>query len=217
MAAITVCVNRTVAQTRNNQSDWNVPPPVIPGTITKGSTNKNGAANNKQITLTLTDVPVVSQPAVSPVPVPVLAAVSTTPPPVNAPDQPLTGQDGLPDIPSPDAPEAPALPKQSLKDLPVATSSMIDLPLPESPELPPAPTEPTPSGVSGISNGSVPLMPNLFDSFPLSLNSADVIPWSVPVLPESLSFKLIMPADEKNSKPGGKAIKRNKPHAPRRK
>lgn len=217
LAAITVCVNRTIAQTRNNQSDWNVPPPLTPGTISKGNAAKNGAAS-KQVTLTLTDVPAISQPAVSPAQMPVLAAVSSTPPPVTTPDQPMiTGQTGLPDIPSPEAPDAPSLPKQTVKDLLVATSSMIDLPLPESPEMPPPPTEPKPLDLSVISIGSVPVMPDLFDSFPLSLNPGDVVPWSVPVIPESLGFKLVMPADEKSVRPGGKAIKRSKSHAPRRK
>lgn len=217
LAAMAVCANRTVAQTRNNQSDWNVPPPLTPGTINKGNANKSGAAN-KQASLNITDVQVVSQPAVSPVQARVLAAISTTPPPVSTPDLPvITGLPGLPPIPSPDAPDAPPLPKQNVKDASVASSTLIDLPLPESPELPPAPVAPTPSPVSATSKGSIPVMPGIFDAFPLSLNPEDVAPWSVPLIPESITFKQVMPADDKSTRPNNKATKGSKSHAPRRK
>lgn len=217
LAAMSVCVNRTLAQSRNNQSDWNVPPPLVPGTINKGNISKSGSAG-KQPTLNITDVPAVSQPAVAPVQMPVLAVILTTPPPVNMPDQPvIVGQPGLPDIPSPEAPEVPSLPKQTLKDVPVAASVLIDLPLPESPEMPPQPTAPAPSGVSTVLKGSIPVMPGVFDAFPFSLNPGDVAPWSVPLIPESASFKLVIPADDKSSKPGSKATNGNKSHSPRRK
>lgn len=66
-------LSNTMAQSRNNQSDWNVPPPLTPGTITKGNTHGSGSAG-KPIVLTLTDIPVIAQPFVSATQMPVLAA-----------------------------------------------------------------------------------------------------------------------------------------------
>ncbi|WPV01138.1 hypothetical protein SNE26_05080 [Mucilaginibacter sp. cycad4] len=196
-------LDHAVAQNRNNQSDWNVPPPLTPGTITKGNTRGNSSAG-KPIVLTLTDIPVVAQPFVSSTQMPVLAAIGSTPPVVDAPGQPeINGATaGLPEIPSPEAPETPQLPKQTMQDL--QFSSVIDLPLPESPELPPSPVEPTVSGQVNIIKGPIPVMPDITGTVPLLQPSGNLIPWSIPEIPESESFKMTSPAGTKDDKLKGK-------------
>jgi hypothetical protein len=198
------CSDHAIAQSRNNQSDWNVPPPLTPGTITKGGARGNGSAG-KPIVLTLTDIPAVPQPFVSVTQMPVLAAISSTPPVVDVPDQPNTNDAaaGLSEIPSPEAPEAPHLPKQTLQDL--QFSSVMDLPLPESPELPAAPIEPTISGHVNIIKGPIPVMPDITGTVPLLQPSENLTPWSIPKIPESEVFKMIPPNGGKDDKLKGKS------------
>ena len=193
------CLDHATAQNRSNQSDWNVPPPLTPGTITKGNTPRNGLAG-KPIVLTLTDIPVVTQPFVSATQVPVLAAIGSTPPVVDAPDQPdINGVSaGISEIPLPEAPETPHLPKQTINDL--QFSSVMDLPLPESPELPQAPVEPTASGQVNIIKGPIPVMPEVTGTVQLLQPSGDLMPWSIPEIPESENFKMVSPSGAKDDK-----------------
>lgn len=193
-----------IAQNPSNHSDWNVPPPLTPGTITKGNTPGNNTAG-KPVVLTLTDIPMVSQPFVSATQAPVLAAIGTTPPEVNAPEQPnMDGAAiGVPQMPSPEAPETPRLPKQTMQDL--QFSSVIDLPVPESPELPPASVEPTVSGKINMIKGPIPVMPQITDLMPVLQPSGDIIPWSIPQIPENTGFKLAVPAGTKEEKSKGKS------------
>lgn len=198
------CLGRATAQNRSNQSDWNVPPPLTPGTITKGNIQGNGPAG-KPIVLTLTDIPTVLQPFVSATQMPVLAAIGSTPPMVDAPDQPgINGAStGLSEIPLPEAPETPHLPKQTIYDL--QFSSVMDLPLPESPELPLSPVEPTVSGQVNIIKGPIPVMPDITDAVPLLWPSGDLMPWSIPEIPESENFKMVSPSGTKDDKLKGKS------------
>jgi len=198
------CLDNAIAQSRNNQSDWNVPPPLTPGTITKGNTRQGNGSAGKPVVLTLTDIPVVSQPFVSATQGPVLAALGSTPPVVDIPDQPNinTGVSGLPEIPLPEAPEMPRLPKQTIQDL--QFSSVVDLPLPESPELPPSPVEPTLSGQVNIIKGPIPVMPDITGTVLLLQPSENLTPWSIPEIPESESFKMISPPGAKDEKLKGK-------------
>lgn len=198
------CLGHATAQNRNNQSDWNVPPPLTPGTITKGNTPRNGQGG-KPIVLTLTDIPAVAQPFVSATQAPVLAAIGSTPPVADVPDQPdIDGAStGLSEIPLPEAPETPHLPKQTIHDL--QFSSVTDLPLPESPELPQAPVEPTVSGQVNIIKGPIPVMPDIAGTIPLLQPSGDLMPWSIPEIPESDSFKMVSPSGAKDDKLKGKS------------
>lgn len=210
LIVISGCLDHAAAQNRSNQSDWNVPPPLTPGTITKGNT-QGGATATKPVVLTLTDIPMVSQPFVSATQMPVLAAIGSTPPVVDAPSQPnINGEAvGLPEIPSPETPETPQLPKQTIHDL--QFSAVVDLPLPESPELPPAPVEPTVSGQVTIVKGPIPVMPDVTGTVPLLQPNESLIPWSIPEVPENESFKMISPAGTKDDKLKGK------PHSNRKK
>jgi hypothetical protein len=197
------CLDHANAQNRNNQSDWNVPPPLTPGTITKGNTPGNAAAG-KPVVLTLTDIPVLPQPVVPATQMPVLAAIGSIPPVVAAPDQPnINGAvAGLPEIPSPEAPEAPHLPKQTMQDLQL--SSVMDLPLPESPELPPFPVEPTASGKINMIKGPVPVMPDIAGTIPIVQPPGDLTPWSIPQIPDNTGFKLAIPIGAKEDKAKGR-------------
>ncbi|WDF78327.1 hypothetical protein PQ469_31045 [Mucilaginibacter sp. KACC 22773] len=193
---IACCLNQVIAQSRTNQSDWNVPPPVPPplhpGTQVKGGTNGKPPLD-KPVALSLSDIPPVSLPPAPPVQMPVLAAVSTVSPVVNTPDQPTILGIGanLPEIPMPGAPETPGLPKQSLRDLPV--TSIPELPIPASPELPTLPAEPIPSGQPVPANISMPAMPEvLTPAMPNPpANGGGLEPWPSPGIPENANFKLI--------------------------
>lgn len=198
------CTDLAKAQSRSNQSDWNVPPPLTPGTINKGNTPHGNGSVAKPVVLTLSDIPVVSQPFVSATEAPLLAAIGTTPPVVDAPDQPNINDvvSGLPEIPSPDAPETPRLPKQTMQDL--QFSSVIDLPLPESPELPPSPVEPSVSGQVNMIKGPIPVMPEITGTVLLLQPSESLTPWSIPEMPESENFKMISPPGAKDEKLKGK-------------
>lgn len=200
------CLNEVLAQSRNNQSDWNVPPPLAPRNIKKGNT-----PSGKQIVLTLSDIPAISLPPAPAVQMPVLAAIATTAPLINAPGQPviLDADAGLPEIPLPSAPDAPPLPKQSSQDAQV--SPIADLPVPPSPELPAFPAEPKPSKQTTVVNGLIPVMPDVISPLTISLPTGGVlIAWPTPGIPENISFKLVIPAGSKAIKPRGKGVKKVK-------
>lgn len=209
LIAFAGCLNQAMAQ-KFNLSDWNVPPPLPPGTTTKGNTTGK-AATGKSAVLTLSDIRGVSLPAAPPVQVPVLAAVSTTSPSVNSPGQPtlLDAGAGLPDIPSPDAQDASQLPKQSLHD--EVVSSIVDLPIPQEPEMPVFPAEPTASTQTTTAKSFIPLMPGVISLPSPSLPSDDGInPWSSPGIPDNTGFKLMTPADAKPTKSRGKGSEKAK-------
>jgi len=203
LTVVLCSADHVIAQSTSNHSDWNVPPPLTPGTITKGSIPSNVTAG-KTIVLTLTDIPVVSQLFVSATQAPVLAAIGTTPPVVDAPGQPnIDGVGtGLPEIPTPEAPETPHLPRQIMQDL--QFPSVIDFPVPESPELPPASVEPTVSGKINMVKGPVPVMPEITDTMPVLQPTGDITPWSVPQIPENTGLKLAAPTGTKEDKARGK-------------
>ncbi|WP_162996848.1 hypothetical protein [Mucilaginibacter kameinonensis] len=209
LVAVLGGMDHAIAQNRNNQSDWNVPPPLVPGTINKGNTPGNSSAG-KPIVLTLTDIPVVSQPFVSATQAPALAAIGTNPPVVDVPGQPnIDGVGtGLPKIPTPEAPETPHLPKQAMQDL--QFSQVIDLPLPESPELPPASVEPTVSGKINMIKVPVPVMPEITDAMPVLQPTGDINPWSIPQIPENTGFKLAVPTGKEDKARGKSHSNRKK-------
>jgi len=188
--------NKTIAQ-KSNLSDWNVPPPLPPGTTTKGNTTGK-TVTVKPIVLNLNDIPAPSQPVASAVKIPDLAAVSEVSPFVTSPGRPdiLTIEADWPEIPLPDAPDAPSLPQQTLQDKPVPP--VTDLPVPAPPEMPALPNEPASSGQTTPGKWPIPLMPEVF-----SLNSPSLPPgsapfyWSTPAIPESVSIKLVSAAGEK--------------------
>jgi len=192
--------NTAGAQT-GNLSDWNVPPPLPPGNITKGNISGKG----KKMVLTLTDVPAVSLPVGPPLQIPDLAAVSATAPSVASPGQPvLLGiEPGLPEIPLPAAPVAPALPRQSVRDMPI--QRIIDIPAPPAPEMPALPSVPAFSGQTGAVKMSIPLMPDIV-SLPSPVLPPDgaIISWAIPRIPETVTVKPPAAPKKKDAKAGRK-------------
>ncbi|QHS55450.1 hypothetical protein GWR56_07810 [Mucilaginibacter sp. 14171R-50] len=178
LLAITGSVTPALAQ-RGNLSDWRVPPPLPPGTITKGTTTgKSGT--EQSVSLILIDIPGVALPLVSPVKSPVLAAISRVSPAVNNPDQPAATSTiaASADIPLPVAPDMPPLPQLSLQD--AAVPATIEVPMPEEPQMPPAPKQPVSSGANSTQRAIL-LMPDIVTPSPLSLPAGNgLIPWPIP-------------------------------------
>ncbi|MDR3695417.1 hypothetical protein [Mucilaginibacter sp.] len=212
LIAFSISLNTAAAQV-HNLSDWNVPPPLPPGTITRGNTTGKPATAKPTI-LTPVDIPIPAQPAAPPVKMPYLAAIITTPPFAASPGGPdkLSIDPEDPDIPLPDAPDAPSLPQQTLQDKP--TPEVIDLPLPASPEMPPLPQEPASSGQTSPGKLLIPLMPEV-----LSLKSPSLPPgnapmyWPTPAIPGDISIKLAASSVEKavKSRRKGKPKFKTKP------
>lgn len=188
--------NRASAQI-NNASDWNVPPPLPPGSVTKGVTTGKAAT----VVLSLVDISAGSLPAVRLAQIPGLAPVATTSPAVNTPEQPAEPaiiSTGIPEIPHPGAPDAPPLPKQVMADvqIPLAT----DLPFTAAPEMPPLPPEPSVIGQSVVTvKRSVPLLPGMVSApTPILPAGKNIVIWPTPAIVGSGSIKPTAPGGKKN-------------------
>ena len=202
-------LGRATAQ-RGNLSDWNVPPPLPPGSITKGNTTGRGA-KGKLITLSPSDVPVPKMPGTGPVQLPLLAAISSTPLALGVDDQPVItdGNAGFLEIPLPAAPDAPAMPQRSIQD--VQLPQVIDLPEPTAPELPPIPAEPISSGKIKSNRVTAPVMPDVLGAPTFSIPSGfGFYAWPIPGIPENVTVKFEAPPPPKSGRPGGKATKKIK-------
>ncbi|RYY34151.1 MAG: hypothetical protein EOP46_14355 [Sphingobacteriaceae bacterium] len=186
LMALTGSFSTAIAQ-RANQSDWNVPPPLAPGNITKGDAEGKSSGSNKAV-LTLTDVAATSQPDAAAIELDLLAAISTISPQVTTPGQPtIAGYTGG-EVPMPGAPETPELPKQTPQDAVITQAT--ELPMPDEPEMPDFPTEPAATAQGNTSKGMLPLLPEVGSSPGLSLPKSDVInSWPVPGIPESVNLK----------------------------
>lgn len=176
---------------RGNQSDWNVPPPLAPGSVTKGTT-EGRSGNSGTATLTITDAPHVSLPEAVTQGMDI-APVSRVAPEVAAPQQPdVAANIGTADMPMPASPEAPSMPELTLKDTPVP--SVVNIPMPQAPDLPPAPAQPIPGPLTGpVNTGNIPLTPSIAHqmvSFVAPPGLTGI--WATPELPASINFKLII-------------------------
>lgn len=188
VAALICCFGKANAQ-RGNQSDWNVPPPLAPGTITKGDIEGRSGTTGTAA-LIFTDVAPAIQPALAGV-VLELPPISTTPPEVNRPERPVADNvlAGLPDIPLPNLPELPVLPDLTLQDL--AEPPVTNMPMPATPDMPSLPAEPATSGGPNTpkNNGLLPLMPAV-RALPISFSGppAETIMWPTPSIPPNLNL-----------------------------
>jgi hypothetical protein len=183
--AVLICCFCNANAQRGNQSDWNVPPPLTPGTITKGDTEGRLGTSGKAA-LIFTDVTPAAQPT-SLVSVPELPPISAVPAEVSTPEQPVA-ENVLADAPLPQVPEMPAMPGLSLQD--VAEPLVTDIPMPAVPDMPPLPSEPVGSaGQNTTSSGLLPLMPAV-SAPPVSFNGppAEAVIWTTPAIPQIINL-----------------------------
>jgi hypothetical protein len=199
------------AQTKGNFSDWNVPPPLPPGTTQA----KDGADGNKiSLASLLTDLPPLAQPAIEDIIPGPLPPVLTFSPIVATPDQPLFPDvnDKLPDMPMPDVPDAPAMPQHTPADL--VTEVNTDLPAVESPGLPAFPKIPAATvDKPADKRYPLPLMPAVVTAPVPKISSSMAFPytgWFVPPVPSNVHFTFVLPPNPGNTKPSTKKTKKAK-------
>jgi len=174
------------AQVKSDFSDWNVPPPVPPGTINK-QTSKNYIAITPP-----SDVPIPAQPVSGSVKLPDPGPVITTFLNVDAPSQPTMppGSVKTDDIPDPTAPNALNPPERPPGDQ--AADGAIDMPNPQAPELPAFPSTP---GISGNDPNEktpkIPVTPVLIKpavTGNFSVQQFPYIIWVMPKIPGNVPF-----------------------------
>ena len=191
------------AQVKSDFSDWNVPPPVPPGTLNKQTTKNN-------ITITPpSDVPVPGQPVSGPVKLPDPGPVITTFLNVDAPGQPTLpgGSVKTDDIPDPKAPNALNPPEHPPGDQ--ADEGAIDMPNPAAPELPAFP--PIKDISSGSSNEKMPKLPVTPFLLKPAVNgnfSTQLFPyslWVMPGVPGNVPFRQPVAGPGANDNKPGKA------------
>ena len=193
------------AQVRSDFSDWNVPPPVPPGTINKQTTKGNIAITPPS------DVPVPAQPISGPVKLPDPGPVITTFLSVNAPRQPTLppGFAKTNDIPDPTAPDALNPPEHPPADR--AVDGATDMPNPPAPELPGFPSIPDTSGrTSNEKTAKLPVAPVVIKPAASGNFSVELFPyviWVTPDVPNNVPFRqpAISPVIKYNKQ--GKATK----------
>jgi len=198
-----------LCQHRGDFSDWNVPPPILPGGL------KKGAVTNTTIKL---------QPPAD-VPAPVLdldpdfkllspAQVVPTLTDVEVPDQPLFP--GMPfavvAIPSPSAPKIIELPLKAPQD--EVTERATDIPLVQEPEMPELPKMPAVvEGQASDAPNRLPLIPSIIKQPVPELIADTPFPfdeWPVPPIPLTIHLTVVLPGEADDNKPLPKALKKPK-------
>jgi len=193
-------------------SDWNVPPPVPPGSMAKGGTPPKAT-----IAAPVIDVPHFALPKIAAVKISKLDPVLTTAPKVVIPGQPaFPATPFLVDaIPLPEIPEALSLPNKVPQDK--AGTDFADLPEPEAPDMPDMPK--SPDAITGKFSGvpakipATPLLPT--QVVPFISTDFPFTEWPLPPIPVNPPFKFTFrnSSDDVSSKP--KIIQKVK-KAPRR-
>jgi hypothetical protein len=209
LIALTGSEKYAFAQTKNNFSDWNVPPPLPPGNPAKGE-----AKNKTAVIPPLTDVPPVTLPKTDEVKIPALPPVLLSAPVVSAPEQPLFPDSPfqLDDIPLPLIPDAPVLPQQNLQDQLSETDT--ELPVVASPEMPDFPNIPDIT-VDRFPNIAVPipLLPAILKPPVPGLPqwaSFSFTGWAIPPVPSNVHFALVLPQGSGTIKSKPKTTKKVK-------
>ena len=174
------------AQVKSDFSDWNVPPPIPPGAISKQA-NKNNVAITPP-----SDVQVPAQPISGPVKLPDPGVVITTFLNVDIPGQPTpppgsVKTDVTPDPTAPDALNPPDHPPGDQAD-----DGATDMPNPPAPELPAFPSIPdNSSGISNEKTPKLPVAPVLIKPAFSSNFSGELFPyiiWVTPGVPNNVPF-----------------------------
>ncbi len=210
LITLTLGVFGSFAQTKGNFSDWNVPPPLPPGTT--GS--KGIAGNTIAFTPLPANLPLLTLPATGEIVLSPLAPVLTLSPAIATPDQPLfpDANDKLPEIPMPDAPDAPPMPQTVPGDQ--LTTPGTDLPDVISPDLPAFPKMPDVTADKPADKRyPLPLMPAVVTPPVPKISSSMAFPytgWFVPPVPSNVHFALILPPNPGNTKPSIKKTQKAK-------
>jgi len=200
------------AQIKSNFSDWNVPPPLPPGTMDKGA-----VANKKTVITLLTDVPPVSLPQTGQIKLDELPPIMLIAPTVPPPDQPTFP--GIPlqlaDMPLPSLPEAIAMPQHIPKDQ--VSQVITDMPDPADPAMPDFPKIPDvtadkfPSALAPL-----PIIPGI-PKQPAYAMQPGIFPfteWSIPPVPAAVHFMPVLPDSPtgiKSSSKTGPKVKKTSP------
>jgi len=198
-----------LGQRRSGFSDWNVPPPILPGGLKKG-----GVTNDK----------IKLQPPAD-VPAPVLdldpdfkllppAQVGLTPTDVEVPGQPLfpAMPFAVVEIPSPSAPKIIELPLKAPQD--EVTEGATDMPLVQEPEMPELPKMPVVvEGQASDAPNRLPLIPSILKQPVPELITDTPFPfteWPVPPIPLTIHLTVVLPGEADDNKPLPKALKKPK-------
>jgi hypothetical protein len=188
-------------------SDWNVPPPLAPGTIPKGPVTVKPAVLQLPA-----DLQAPGFPSITDIKLAALTPILLTAPDVPAPAQPefpaLPFQ--TPDIPLPQVPVALDLPKQAPRD--EVIEDVTDMPSPAIPEMPNLPNLPDvqPDNSTG-EKLKLPIVPALIKQPATGALPEYAFPftdWPVPAIPLNVHFNFAIPV-----KPAGNKLK---PHTNRK-
>jgi hypothetical protein len=176
-----------IAQVKGDFSDWNVPPPVPPGTQPKQPNNKSNSPAVQQ-----TDVPAPAQPVTGPVKLPELGPVITTYLTVTSPEQPAIDNPAAFNelMPLPAMPDGIDPPRQAPQDK--ATQGATDMPQPVAPESPPLPPMPVADGSSTNERSpKLPIVPMMESNASIGVVPGSQFPftmWPVPGIPGNVQI-----------------------------
>lgn len=204
---------RTYAQT-GDRSDWNVPPPLPPGTVPKGAVP--GKAGKAATVVPVVDVPQPAMPKLGEVELAALSPVSLIIPVAAVPYQPAFPSLPFetPEIPVPAVPETIDLPKQAPAD--EITGATTDFPEPQAPEMPATPNAPLTTGKGPVETFKVPLTPGLLQQpvvNDLPGTSFPFTEWSVLPIVSNIHFVLVLPDEKGDIRSKPKALKRKQKNA----
>jgi len=208
LMAFTLGARDALSQKKSDFSDWNVPPPIPPGSIQKGR------AVDKNIHIQLpVDVAVPDLQFNADLKFITIVQVSKASPDVAAPEQPLFP--GMPfrvdEIPSPAIPKALDLPKDAPQD--EVNEDITGMPSPKAPEMPDLPKMPVVT--EGQSNGvpsRLPVVPSILKQPVPELTGGTTFPfteWPAPPIPLTVHFTIVL-EDKPENKLKPDPIKKSK-------
>jgi hypothetical protein len=204
-------ITRQACAQHGDFSDWNVPPPVPPGSMAKGST-----PGKATVIVPVADLLPFALPKIAGVKISKLDPVSSIIPDAAVPGQPAYPSTPflLAEIPLPEIPEAIRLPEQIPQDK--ASTDLTDIPVPEAPEMPDMPKTPD-AALDKFSGSSAkipatPLIPT--QVIPAASTDFPFTECVLPPIPVSLNFTLTLPNSSDNVNPKPKTTQKVKkaPH-----
>jgi hypothetical protein len=190
-------------QVKGDFSDWNVPPPVLTGTIPKGPGGVKPSVLQPPPDVPAPDLELIDLKLAASSP------ILQTAPDVQAPVQPEFPAlpFDVPDIPLPQVPGAMALPKKTPHD--EILENNTDMPEPAAPEMPELPKMPQITSKSTDEETlKIPIIPAIVVQPASAALPADAFPfleWPVPGIPESTEMSTALSGNpDNNIKPTNK-------------